>query len=158
MQYEDENVSKELYTKLETFSTTEICDAIGVFHAMDYTMKPVIPTGTAAGPAVTLDLPLGESAAVVDVIRHLKEGDILVIAGRDARNSACWGDQRSAYAKIINAKAVVVDGAVRDLPGLREQGFPVFARAVCSGAAQKTGAGSSISVEARHGCSLCHRY
>ncbi len=62
---------------------------------------------------------------------------------RDQRVFSCayWGDHRSYCARFQKAAGVVIDGAFRDLEGCEEVGFPVFARGLACGSAQKTGRG-----------------
>lgn len=134
--------TKELVERLKTFTTPELCDGLGLFHAMHHSVKPLFGEGVVAGPAVTVDLPTGESKLVPDVIEKLAPGDVLVIAARGNCESASWGDFRSHLAARKRAAAVVIDGAARDLRGMREVGLPVFARGLCPGAAQKTGQGA----------------
>lgn len=85
--------------KLKSFSTPELCDSLGMFHAMHYSMKPLFSKGTIVGRAVTIDLPTGSSKIVNEVIATLKSGDVLVVAARGNCESACWGDFRSTLAK-----------------------------------------------------------
>lgn len=49
-------------------------------------------------------------------------------AGRGA--AACVGDVHAAILKAFGCQAVITNGAVRDIPGVREFAFPMFARAV----------------------------
>ena len=132
----------EIIEKLKGYSTPEICDGIGVFHAMHHTVKPLFDCGTVVGRAVTLELPIGESKLGRDVIDILNPGDVLVIASGGNCEASCWGDFRSKLAAKRGAAAVVTDGAARDIKGLRDVGLPVFARGLCCGAGQKSGRGN----------------
>src|SRR5579871_4806006 len=65
-------------------------------------------------------------------IQHLPVPRIAVIEDLDAgRGSAsCVGEVHAAILKAFHCEAVLTNGAVRDVPGVRELGFPMFARAV----------------------------
>lgn len=132
----------DIVKRLKGFSTPELCDGAGIFHAMHHTVKPLWGEGTVVGPAVTVDLPTGESKIVRDVIDSLVPGDVLVIAARGNCESSCWGDYRSRLAALKGAAAVIIDGAARDLKGMKEAGIPVFARGVCCVAGLKSGRGT----------------
>ncbi|HUZ01981.1 MAG TPA: hypothetical protein VMU89_16665, partial [Thermomicrobiaceae bacterium] len=58
-------------------------------------------------------------------------GDVLVVDGEaDGRGGALIGELMSREAIDRGLAGVVVDGAVRDVAGLRALGFPTFARQV----------------------------
>lgn len=137
-----ERSSRELIEKLKTFTVPELCDGAGVYHAMDYRIKPRTGRVRIAGPAVTVDVPSGEGAIVADAILSAEPGDVLVIAGKGNCDSSYWGDHRSVCAAMKGLEGVVIDGAFRDLEGCEEAGFPVFAKGLTCGTAAKSGAGA----------------
>lgn len=132
----------ELIRRLLTFTTPELCDGAGVYHAMDYRIKPRIGEVRIAGPALTVDVPSGEGAIVMDAIEQAQPGDVIVVAGRGNCDCSYWGDHRSLCAQLMGAAGVVIDGAFRDVEGCREVGFPIFARGLTCGTAGKSGKGS----------------
>ncbi len=132
---------KELIEKLRGFTTPELCDGMGVYRAMDYHIKPRAGREKIAGTAVTVDVPSGEGGIIADAILQLREGDVLVIAGKGCCACSYWGDHRSICAKLMKAEAVVIDGACRDIEGCEEADFPLFAAGITCGTAGKSGAG-----------------
>ncbi len=130
-----------MLSKLLEFSTSELCDGAEFPRPMDYRIKPWVGTGRVAGRAVTVDVPAGEGDIIADAILQLKEGDVLVIAGKGCCSHSYWGDFRSFCAKKTGAAAVVIDGAFRDVEECKEIGFPVFAMAVTCPTAAKKGTG-----------------
>lgn len=48
----------------------------------------------------------------------------------DPGNGACVGEVHAAILKALSCIGVITNGAVRDVPAVRELGFPMFARAV----------------------------
>ena len=133
---------KELIERLRTFTTPEICDGAGLYHSMDYRIKPWIGSKKIVGPAVTVDVPSGEGSIVSDAILELQEGDVLVIAGKGNCDCSYWGDHRSICAGLLKAEGVVIDGAFRDLEGCKEADFPVYAKGLTCGTAAKNGLGA----------------
>lgn len=136
-----------LLERLRNFSTPELCDGAGLYHAMDYRIKPGFACPKIVGTAVTVDVPTGEGSLVADAILLLQPGDVLVVAGKGNCQCSYWGDHRSLCAKMMGAEGVVIDGAFRDYEGCLEVGFPVYAKALTCGTAGKSGAGAiNVSV------------
>lgn len=132
----------EILQKLSGFSTPELCDGAGLYHSMNYEIRHFVGKNKIVGVAVTVDVPSGEGDIVADAILQLREGNILVVAGKGNCDCSYWGDHRSICAAMVKAEGVVIDGAFRDIDGCEEVGFPIFARAVTCGTAQKTGRGA----------------
>ena len=92
--------TRELIERLRRFTTPEICDGAGLYHSMEYRIKPWIGRTKIMGPAVTVDVPSGEGSIVSDAISELQEGDVLVIAGKGNCDCSYWGDHRSICASL----------------------------------------------------------
>ena len=133
---------RDMIQRLKDFSVPELCDGAGLFHAMDYRIKPQTGREKIVGPAVTVDVPAGEGGIVADAILCLQDGDVLVVAGHGYCGCSYWGDHRSFCAKKMKAAGVVIDGAMRDLEECEEIGLPVYAKAVTCGTAGKSGIGA----------------
>ena len=95
---------KELIEKLRTFTVPELCDGCADPNVMDYRIKPAFGTPHICGRAVTLDIPEGIAGKVSDAIMELKEGDILVIAGKG------WQKKR----RIWNPTTIII--SMRHMP------------------------------------------
>lgn len=134
-------VPREILTQFHGFSTPELCDGMLPFQAMHFEIKPWVGSRI-AGPAFTVHVPMGSSDLVAEAIDQAGEGDILVLAGHGNCYGSLWGDFKSFCARRRNLGGVVIDGAFRDLSACREEGFPIFARAVVCGSVQKTGYGA----------------
>lgn len=131
-----------LIQRLKTFTTPELCDGAGLYHSMDYRIKPQACYEKIVGTALTVDVPSGEGSIVADAILHVKPGDILVVGGHGNCDCSYWGDHRSICAKMMGAAGVVIDGAFRDIEGCQEAGFPVYAKGLTCGTAGKSGTGA----------------
>lgn len=133
---------KELIGRLRDFTTPELCDGAGLYHSMDFTIKPRAGETKIIGPALTVDVPSGEGAIVADAILQAEEGDVIVVAGKGNCHCSYWGDHRSFCAQMKKAAGVVIDGAFRDVDECEEIGFPVYARGITCGTAGKSGTGA----------------
>jgi 3-hexulose-6-phosphate synthase/6-phospho-3-hexuloisomerase len=79
------------------------------------------------GRAVTVRTYPGDWAKPVEAIDVAKPGEIIVIdAG--GRAPAVWGELASESAKVRGIRAVLIDGAIRDVDAIRSIGFPAWAR------------------------------
>ncbi len=59
-----------------------------------------------------------------------KPGDVVVVDTSGSQRNAVLGDLVTNKAKHRGIAGFIVDGLVRDLPGLKEAGLPVYARGV----------------------------
>nr|MDT0662533.1 hypothetical protein [Micromonospora sp. DSM 115978] len=60
-------------------------------------------------------------------IDEISAGEVLVVAARGDHGSAVLGDLLAQRIATLGGAGVVTDGCVRDLPGIRAVGLPVFA-------------------------------
>ncbi|MBS1892973.1 MAG: RraA family protein [Actinobacteria bacterium] len=99
---------------------------------------PVLPL---AGVAVTVRITPGDFRMIPWAVDQLGAGDVLVVDGGGNGDRAVWGDFVGSRAAALGCAAVVVDGAVRDVPGLARLGIPVFARGLAARGPTKVGRG-----------------
>ena len=118
---------REVLTGLGALETTIITDAMHRFGGMDANIRPVDPVVRMAGPAVTVRVAPGDNLMVYKAFEVAQPGDIIVIESRGLTSVAQWGDLTSLTARGLGLGGAVMDGALRDLQGIREAGFPVFA-------------------------------
>jgi RraA family protein len=91
-------------------------------------IRPVYePVGRVVGPAVTARTAPGDFGAIPWAVDLLEAGDVLVVDAAGATERAVWGDFVSSRAAAVGCAGVVVDGAVRDVAGIRELKLAVFA-------------------------------
>lgn len=130
-----------LIERLRKFTTPELCDGTVIYKPMDYRIKPMVTAQRICGPAVTLQLMLGDSLLMTKALSLCKPGDVLVVAGHGSCNNALWGDHRSLVAKRLGLAGVVLDGAFRDIDECEAIGFPIYAKAVSCGSSTKNSNG-----------------
>ncbi|NIH78461.1 RraA family protein [Amycolatopsis viridis] len=118
---------------LPTVVVRAVLAELGIRRTLVSGLRPVVGTGTLAGPVRTLRyLPAREDVPGSPVARRavetLQEGEILVVDALECTGAAVFGDMMAARAQRLGAAGVVADGAVRDVPGMRGVGLPVWAR------------------------------
>jgi regulator of RNase E activity RraA len=122
-------------------------ETVAAFHAFDtpaisdmmnrlYTMKPTIqaltdPNVKLIGPACTVKVYPGDNLMVHKSLDILQPGDVVVVDTSASTMTAVLGDLISTKARHRGAAGFLVDGLIRDLPGIRALGdFPVFGQGV----------------------------
>lgn len=99
-----------------------------------YALTPEISCLTGAhhrlcNPACTVRVFPGDNLMVHKSLDVAKPGDVIVIAGGGGHaNNAALGDILCTKAKHREIAGFIVDGLIRDLQGIQELDFPVFAR------------------------------
>lgn len=118
----------ELERRLEHLDSPAVADAQRGLNVLHPRIKSLAPGRTIAGPAFTVRAYPGSMMSLQKAMLEACSGDVLVVdAEADLTAGALWGDIMAEEAKRRGFKAVVIDGAVRDLRGLLDVGFPTFA-------------------------------
>ena len=122
---------EDLVTRLARSDTAAVADAQQGFGIVDPAIRTVVPGAKVAGPAFTVKCYPGSIITVHKALIEAQPGDVLVVDGEaDGRGGALIGELMSREAIDRGLAGVVVDGPVRDVAGLRNLGFPTFARQV----------------------------
>jgi len=117
--------AEDIRSILETVSTANISDAMHRGGEL-IGLKAVSDDISMVGPAVTVRTYPGDWAKPVEAIDRAGEGDVLVIDAGGV-GPAVWGELATHSARQRGLAGVVINGAVRDTPEIRELGFPLFA-------------------------------
>jgi regulator of RNase E activity RraA len=121
-------------------AASNLADAMGRFHFMD----PGIVTRTGlylCGVAVTVNARPADNLMIHKALEIAGPGDIIVVCTNGNTTSAVFGEMMGNTAIGAGLGGVVVDGAIRDVAGLRSLGLPAFSRSVSPGACDKDGPG-----------------
>lgn len=121
----------ELFTALAQASTANVSDVLGSMGVMQPAIRSMVPGGKCLGRAFTVKAYPGSILTVHKALFEAEPGDVIVVDGEgDSRAGALIGEIMALECQTKGLAGIVIDGAVRDVNGLVEQGFPVFARAV----------------------------
>lgn len=133
-------VPDELVEAFEGKASSNVADAMGRFHFMDPGMEN--RTGLPlCGVAVTVSARPGDNLMVHKALEVARRGDVLVVSTNGNTTSAVFGELMGHTAIAAGLRGIVVDGAIRDVDGLRDLGLPAFSRVVNPGGCDKDGPG-----------------
>ncbi len=120
----------DVETSLEMIPTAALSDAQTGLTTMAPGIPSRVPGAKPGGPAFTVLCLAGSIPTVHHALLAARPGDMLVVDGQGDPSSALFGELVARDAGAAGPAGVVVDGAVRDVRGLRDLGFPTFARSV----------------------------
>jgi 4-hydroxy-4-methyl-2-oxoglutarate aldolase len=119
-----------LSTALAQASTANVSDVLGSMGVMQPAIRSMVPGCKLLGRAFTVKAYPGSILTVHKALFEARAGHVLVVDGEgDSGAGALMGEIMALECQVKGFAGAVIDGAVRDVPGLVEQGFPVFARA-----------------------------
>jgi regulator of RNase E activity RraA len=121
-------------------ASSNVGDAMGRFHFMD----PGIVSRTGlpiCGVAVTVSARPGDNLMVHKALAVATPGDVVVVSTNGNTTSAIFGELMGTTAVRAQLGGIVVDGAIRDVDGLKVLGLPAYSRSVTPGGCDKDGPG-----------------
>ena len=126
------------FAEMAEMSTATLSDAMFRMGHKDRTMrariKPIDPSMRVAGQAATVQCYPGGTYACSLGVKAAEPGQVLVIDGGGYSEAVLWGEIFSRMAMVKGVRGTIVDGAVRDVNGVKELGYPLFAAAIHPGA------------------------
>jgi len=120
--------------ELAGISSANISDALFRMGHKDRTMrariKPVDESMRVAGTACTAWAYPGGTYASSLALNTAEPGQVIVLDGKGYLENILWGEIFSYLATAKGIAGAVIDGSVRDIDGVREVGFPLFAAGI----------------------------
>jgi regulator of RNase E activity RraA len=122
----------ETVAALGAFETPAISDLMNRLYAMNPAIKNLTDEHLRLlGPAITVKCYPGDNLMVHKALDIADPGDVIVVDTSGQQTTAVLGDLVSTKARHRGMGGFLVDGLIRDLPGIRALGdFPVYARDV----------------------------
>jgi 4-hydroxy-4-methyl-2-oxoglutarate aldolase len=134
---------RELVAQLKELSTPTVLESLKGKFNLDSGIKSFWPGAKVAGAALTVRCHVGDNLTLHKAIEISQPGDLIVAdAGGYTETGGMWGEIMALAARKRGVVGLIIDGAVRDVPILREMNFPVFARTSSPGATVKKTFGS----------------
>lgn len=118
-----------------------IADAQRGKGGLDHRIQPLEPTYRFVGPALTAWCGAADNLAALAALELAHAGDVIVIACDGFDGVGVIGDRFAGMSRNRKLGGIVVDGLVRDRPGIREAGVPCYARGTSASSAYSIGAG-----------------
>jgi RraA family protein len=127
-----ERPAPELVAGIGRFETPAISDLMNRLFTLHWEIHRLTAPGTRVlGPACTVKVFPGDNLMVHKSLDLAQPGDIVVVDAAGTINNAVLGDLVATKARHRGIGGFVVDGLIRDLPGILALGdLPVFARGV----------------------------
>ncbi len=127
-------MSTPTITALAEMSSATISDALFRMGHKNRTLrsriKPVDPAMRVCGPAFTVHAYPGGTYATGKAIAEAAPGEVVVVDGGGYTEAVLWGEVMSWMAVAKGLAGAVIDGAVRDIDGVKESGFALFAAGI----------------------------
>lgn len=121
----------EAFSGFSTSTISDACDKLGI-AAGCLGISPVSKCRRMAGTAYTVRyVPVGETKGTVgDYIDEVRPGDVVVLDNNGRMDCTVWGDILTVTAGIKGIAGTLIDGVCRDLDGIDDENYPLYARGV----------------------------
>lgn len=130
-----------LVEKFKGIPSSTINDQMNRLYCMSAAISPLNKVASMVGTAFTVKLPIGDNLMFHKALDMAQPGDVLIIDGAGAMDRSLAGEIMITYAAKRGIAGIVVDGAMRDLDGIKRCPMPIYAKGITPQGPYKNGPG-----------------
>lgn len=123
-------VEPALAIRAAKLTAVNFCDVMNRMQAMRGGFQPYGGRKVVAGPAFAVRGRVGDNLMLHEAIDLAQPGDVIVCDSAGEMGTSIMGGIMARHAEKRGIAAIIIDGAIRDVPGLAELDFGVWARSV----------------------------
>lgn len=116
---------KNIISQFKDIPTTIIADVLDGRNVLGSEIRALDEQYKFAGRALTVNMEVGDASSVFKAVAYIKAGDIIVIDAKGDQNFAVMGDFILGIFKKHKVGAVVINGVIRDILGVKDLNVPV---------------------------------
>jgi RraA family protein len=120
-------VDEDVIDGFREFETTDVSDALNRMYTTGSDIQNLANHKSLVGTVVTVKVFPGDNLMVHKALDLAKPGDVIAVDASQSKTAAVVGDLIANKAKSRGIAGFVIDGFVRDLPGIVECGLPIYA-------------------------------
>jgi len=131
----------ELVQKFKGIPSSNINDEMNRLYCMEAAISPLNEVESMVGTAFTVKAPIGDNLIFHKALDMAQPGDIIIVDGAGAMDRSLAGEIMITFAEKKGIAGLVVDGALRDLDGIKRCSMPVYAKGITPQGPFKNGPG-----------------
>lgn len=125
-------------TRLKELGAATIYEAQGQRGAISSSLRPIDPSLTVVGRALTVDCGPADNLMLHAALEKASPGDVLVADAKGFIEAGAWGDVLTAAAQQVGVVGLIINGSVRDAQEIIEMGFPIYSKGLSIRGTSKT--------------------